>query len=94
MTQNEVKEKLDEILSSTFSQNTFDSSLLDEKDYNLIIDTVWQQSIGIYETEYIRSKELDEKLKGNNRNELYRAQILERLMKECKTFSKTIKNEI
>ena len=79
MKRTEVKEKLDEIMSlganCTYS--------LDEKEYNLIIDTVWQLSIGLDENDSIRPKEFKEKLRQTNGKDRFVAKVLDRLLKEC-----------
>ena len=90
MKRTEIKEKFDEILASFNPKSCESIYSLDEKEYNLIIDTVWQLSIGVDEADSIRTKDFKEKLKEKSGKDRFIAKVLDRLLKECglKTYYK------
>jgi hypothetical protein len=84
MTRVEIKCKLDAILKS-FNPKDCDiqNFNLDENEYDLIINTVWQLKNGIKEENTIRPIQLIKELHSDVIREKYISKILLLLLKDC-----------
>ena len=83
----DVKKKLDEIKKSFHPSGMHDTYNLEEKEYELLINTVWQYSEGLDEEVKIHPKECIEMLQGNNSYDIFISKILLRLLKDCGLFN-------
>lgn len=80
----EIKEKLDEILRDFNPKDyMYETFTLGNEEYELIIDTVWQLSQGLDESDRIRPKQLKEGLKGDDNRKKILSKILLLLLKGC-----------
>lgn len=82
----DVKRKLDEIMESFHPSGMQDTYNLEEEDYNLLINTVWQYSESLDEEEKIHPKKYIEMLRGIDSRDVYISKILRRLLRECGIF--------
>ena len=84
MTRTEVKRKLDKILQ-TFHPNGTKYEIEDE-DYELLINTVWQFSNSLNEEELIRKKEYIKMLQSFESRDIFMSEILRRILNEFRLF--------
>ena len=84
MTRIEVKKKLDELLKSFNPENCDVTNFkLDDNEYDLIVNTVWQLKSGIKEEDSINTNLLLDKIHNADNRERCIAQLLRGLLAKC-----------
>jgi hypothetical protein len=83
----DVKNKLYEILESFHPQDMQTPFILEENEYELLINTVWQYSEQFDEEEKIHPKSYIDMLRGIDSRNVYISKILRRLLSECGQFN-------
>lgn len=80
----EVKRKLDELLKSFNPKNCDVTHFkLDDNEYDLIVNTVWQLKSGIKEENMINTNQLLDKIHNGDYRERCIAQLLRGLLAKC-----------
>lgn len=84
MTRIEVKSKLDELLKSFNPKNCDVTHFkLDDNEYDLIVNTVWQLKSGIKEEDSINTNQFFDKVHNVDYRERCIAQLLRGLLAKC-----------